>query len=309
MKQTCKQLLDEYTKRRRVYEAEKLAFSGVDGKDVYNIAAPIMHNDEFLLPARVEPRESEYSEVVFFGFEKGTWYPKKDIAAFRLQDPFWAEIKGELVFGGVEVFPHPTIPGALGWRTNFYRGPSPDKLEYFASGPDGMKDIRLIELPNGRIGVFTRPQGEVGGRGTIGYVEIDELDDLTPEICAEAELLHQFIPEEWGGANEVHLLKNGKLGVLAHIACFDDQQGKHYYAMVFGFDPATKKATPMQIIATRADFPPGASKRPDLEDVIFSGGLVRLPDGKAWFYAGLSDAEAGRILIDDPFVDYENAVF
>ena len=77
MKQTCKQLLDEYTKRRRVYEAEKLAFSGVDGKDVYNIAAPIMHNDEFLLPARVEPRESEYSEVVFFGFEKGTWYPKK----------------------------------------------------------------------------------------------------------------------------------------------------------------------------------------------------------------------------------------
>ena len=65
----------------------------------------------------------------------------------------------------------------------------------------------------------------------------------------------------------------------------------------------------MQIIATRADFPPGASKRPDLEDVIFSGGLVRLPDGKAWFYAGLSDAEAGRILIDDPFVDYENAVF
>ena len=49
---------------------------------------------------------------------------QKDIAAFRLQDPFWAEIKGELVFGGVEVFPHPTIPGALGWRTNFYRGPA-----------------------------------------------------------------------------------------------------------------------------------------------------------------------------------------
>ena len=96
----------------------------------------------------------------------------KDIAA-SAPDPFWAEIKGELVFGGVEVFPHPTIPGAPGWRTNFYRGPSPDKLEYFASGPDGMKDIRLIELPN--ESVCSPPAGRSRGRGTIGYVEIDEL--------------------------------------------------------------------------------------------------------------------------------------
>ena len=138
MRQTCKQLLDEYQKRRRVYEAEKLTFAGVDGKDVYNIAAPIIHNDEFLLPARVEPRESEYSEVVFFHLDQGMWYPKEGIRTFSLQDPFWTRIKGELVFGGVEVFPHPTIPNALGWRTNFYRGTSPDKLEYFASGPDGM---------------------------------------------------------------------------------------------------------------------------------------------------------------------------
>lgn len=307
MRQTCKQLLDEYQKRRRVYEAEKLTFAGVDGKDVYNIAAPIIHNDEFLLPARVEPRESEYSEVVFFHLDQGMWYPKEGIRTFSLQDPFWTRIKGELVFGGVEVFPHPTIPNALGWRTNFYRGTSPDKLEYFASGPDGMKDIRLVELQNGRIGVFTRPQGEVGGRGTIGYVEIDRLEELTPDVIAEAKLLPQFIPEEWGGANEVHLLKNGMLGVLAHIACFDESEGKHYYAMVFGFDPVTQKATPMQIIATRADFPPGERKRPDLDDVIFSGGLVRRPDGKAWFYAGLSDSEAGRILIDDPFLQYEHA--
>lgn len=306
MRQTCRQLLDDYKERRRVLVAEKFTFGGVDGRDVYNIATPLVHDDELLLPARVEPRESEYSQVVFFRQDNGTWFPKEGIPPLSLQDPFWTWIKGELVLGGVEVFPHPTIPNALGWRTNFYRGPSPDKLEHFASGPDGMKDIRLVELDSGRIGVFTRPQGQVGGRGTIGYVEIERLDELTPEVMAKAELLSQFVSEEWGGANEVHLLNNGKLGVLGHIACFDENQGKHYYAMVFAFDPLTKQASSMQIIATREDFPAGASKRPDLEDVIFSGGLVRLPDGTAWFYAGLSDAEAGRVLISDPFLQFEH---
>ena len=57
----------------------------------------------------------------------------------------------------------------------------------------------------------------------------------------------------------------------------------------------------MGIIATRSDFPSGESKRPDLQDVIFSGGLLRLEDGTAWLYAGLSDAEAARVLIADPF--------
>ena len=36
----------------------------------------------------------------------------------------------------------------------------------------------------------------------------------------------------------------------------------------------------MKLIATRADFPEGESKRPDLKDVVFSGGLQRLPKEK-----------------------------
>jgi hypothetical protein len=51
----------------------------------------------------------------------------------------------------------------------------------------------------------------------------------------------QFVAEEWGGANEVHLLKNGYLGVIGHIACFDQYKNKHYYSMVFAFNPKTKK--------------------------------------------------------------------
>jgi hypothetical protein len=41
-------------------------------------------------------------------------------------------------------------------------------------------------------------------------------------------------------------------------------------------------------------------------DVVFSGGLVRdVEEGKAVLYAGISDAEAQKIIIDDPFLPYE----
>jgi hypothetical protein len=56
----------------------------------------------------------------------------------------------------------------------------------------------------------------------------------------------------------------------------------------------------------RSDFPEGESKRKDLEDVIFSGGIQRQENGKALLFAGLSDAEAGFIELPDPFLQYEN---
>jgi len=301
MIQTCTELLQAYRQRRRVLKAEKLTFLGISGRDVYNIAAPICVGGEWFIPARVEPRETEYSEVMFFRQAGSAWVLAEDIPFLSLQDPFWVRIHGEVILGGVEVFPHPTKQGVLGWRTKFYRGQDLTSLRHFASGPDGMKDIRLAELPTGSIAVFTRPQGEIGGRGTIGYTEISALDELTSEVILQAELLPQFIPEEWGGANEVHVLKDGRLGVLGHIARFDEEGARHYFAMAFEYDPECQHASPMQIIAVREDFPPGDSKRPDLKDVIFPGGLVRQRDGTAWLYAGLSDAEAGRVLIPDPF--------
>jgi hypothetical protein len=301
MIQTCAELLRAYEASRKIFRAEKLKFMGVTGKDVYNIAAPIMDQGEWFIPARVEPRDTEYSQVMFFRQRGSAWVLAADVPPLNLQDPFWTRIGGEIVLGGVEVFPHPTRPDALGWRTKFFRGRTLTELEHFATGPDGMKDIRLAELPDGSIAVFTRPQGEVGGRGTIGYTQIANLEDLTTQAVEQASRLEQFIPEEWGGANEVHVLSDGTLGVLGHIARFDEAGNRQYYAMAFTFDPKSGQAGPMQIIATRQDFPPGESKRPDLNDVVFAGGLVRQPDGTAWLYAGLSDAEAGRVLIPDPF--------
>ena len=307
VRQSCAVLLEEYRQRSSTHKGDKgrkgykLQFTGVGGADVYNITAPFLDEGEFVIAGRVEARHTEYSQVRFFVERDGSWSPRPGSPVFDLQDPFVTFIGDELVFGGVEVFPHPTILNALGWRTRFYRGATIAALETFAVGPDGMKDIRLIAMENGKIGVFTRPQGEKGGRGTIGFTTVNSLEQLSIAVINDAPLLDQFMPEEWGGANEIHLLEDGLLGVLGHIACFDAGGNRHYYPMVFGLNPDTLETTPMKLIATRADFPEGESKRPDLKDVVFSGGLQRLPKGKARFFAGISDVEAHVLEIDDPW--------
>jgi hypothetical protein len=301
---SCQDLLAEYKKQAKPFRPERLQFTGVGDNDVYNITAPFEDQGEKVIAGRVESRDSESSTVVFF-VEKsdGTWVPRDGSPSFELQDPFFTRIKGELIIGGVQTFPHPTVENALMWRTVFYKGSSIETLRQFFNGPDGMKDLRIVELRDGSIGVFTRPQGEKGGRGKIGYTRIPSLQDLSIDLIEQAPLFTgQFNDDEWGGANELYLLDDGRVGVLGHIACFDADGGKHYYPMSFIFNPKDKSCSPIKIIAERSDFLPGAAKHHDLADVVFSGGLVRESDGTAVFYAGISDAEAHRIVIQDPFL-------
>ena len=305
-KASCQQLLADYKGKKVNYYGEKLQFDGVGNRDVYNITAPFEDGGELIIAGRVEERESEDSEVIFFRQRDGKWLPKEGSPTFCLQDPFVTRIGGELILGGVETFPHQEMEGLLNWRTLFYRGSDISSLQYFAQGPDGMKDLRLVKLEDGEIGVFTRPQGKVGGRGVIGFIKIDSLAELTINTIEKARLLkNQFLPDEWGGVNEAHLLKNGLLGVLGHIACFCNGRNRHYYSMVFPFDPEQEIAGAMEIIACRDDFPKGPAKNEKLVDLLFSGGLCRNNDGTATLYVGVSDAEAHRITIPDPFLRYE----
>ncbi|WP_226536133.1 MTP-1 family protein [Fictibacillus halophilus] len=306
MTKTCAELVEIYLEKDQPVNPEKLTFTGVGERDVYNITAPFEDEGELVIAGRVEARDTEHSEVYFFVNRDGVWTPREGAPVFELQDPFVTRIAGELVLGGVEIFPHPTNEGALGWRTAFYKGSSIEMLKQFFKGPDGMKDLRLAELKDGSIAVLTRPQGEKGGRGKIGFARIPSLEGLTLDVIEEAPLLEgQFAEGEWGGANELHLLSNGLIGVLGHIASFDEEGNRHYYPMVFELNPETGEHTEIQLIAIRDDFLAGASKRPDLVDVVFSGGLVWKEDGTADFYAGISDAEAHKITIKDPFDQFE----
>ena len=299
---TCQVLLAEFEEKKLSAKAEKIIFQGVGNNDVYNITAPFEQGGEWIIAGRVEARDSEQSQVIFFVEKAGKWVPKEGAPILDLQDPFYTIIAGELILGGVQTYPHPENPHWLAWRTVFYKGQDIFTLEPFFKGPDGMKDLRLVELKSGEIGVVTRPQGEKGGRGKIGYAKIKSLQELSVPVIENAPLLEeQFTEEEWGGANEIHLLENGLLGVLGHIACFDERGDRHYYPMVFTLDGETGEHSPIELIATRSMFLLGESKRPDLVDVVFSGGLVRDGQGKARLYAGISDAEAQVMTIEDPF--------
>jgi len=302
----CELLALEYRQQQRPnYRAEKLRFLGVEGRDVYNVAAPFMDEGRLVMPARVEPRQSELSEVVFFSDSgDGVWRPLGDVRTFRgLQDPFHTKIGSELVFGGVEVWTNPFHNYAIEYRTVFYRGRHLQDLKLFAVGPQWMKDIRLVELADGRVGVFTRPNGKFyGGQAQIGWTVLSSLDELSPESILKAELLpDRFSPGEWGGVNEAHLLGPNTVGVIGHIAHRTADGMLHYKAMTFTLRLQEEVVTPVRVIAERSDFLPGDAKRPELQDVVFSGGLTRYRDGMAHLYAGVSDAEAQRILIPDPF--------
>lgn len=299
---SVKVLLDAYEKEKQADEPAHLSFKEVGDRDVYNITAPFMINNQAVIAGRVERRDSEHSEIMFFHEKGEAWLPIGDAPVFTLQDPFVAVVQDDWVIGGVEIFPHPEQADALGWRTVFYKGKSLNGLTRFAQGPDGMKDIRLVELMDGHVGIFTRPQGEKGGRGRIGYTEVEKLDDLSIAVIEEAPLLDiPLIEEEWCGVNELHLIENGTIGALGHIACFDQDGDRHYYPISFVFEPNTQEVADLKIIARRANFLGSPAKRPDLVDVIFSGGLIRLSDGTARLYAGVSDAAAQAITIPDPF--------
>lgn len=295
-------LLKEY-REQNVSGGISLSLEGVLDKDVYNITAPFNWLGKVYIAGRVERRDSELAEIRFF--EKTVdnhFLLVENTAVLALQDPFITFVQGELILGGVEVFPKETDLTKLDWRTNLYRVESLNKVEKILSGPVGMKDLRIKELADRRILVLTRPQGDKGGRGKIGATVINNLSELTNEKIATAPLLRRnFAGEEWGGGNEIHLLENGKVGVLGHIACFDEAGDRHYYSLSFQLNEDFTEIEQEKIIAERADFAPSEPKRPDLADVVFSGGLIRKSDGYAELYAGIGDANAQKIIIPDPF--------
>ena len=294
--------------RLQAVPSRKLTFGGVGDRDVYNISAPFVMDHFSIIAGRVESRNVELSEIVFFSLHSSVWLPFPGAMTFPgLQDPCITFIDGDVILGGVR-FPVTLADGSTGWRMEFYRGKSLGSLKLFFTGPDKMKDIRMLQLKEGRVCVFSRPQGEKGGRGKIGFVIFASLAAVESRAVPDAPLFPtQCVEQEWLGANEAHLLTSGRVGVLGHIACFDAQEHRHYYSMAFCVDPQSGIATAPEIISTRSNFPDGPAKRPDLVDVMFSGGLIRNPDGTATLYAGLSDAEAGCVTIPDPFLKFETA--
>ncbi|WP_320129721.1 DUF1861 family protein [uncultured Sphaerochaeta sp.] len=304
MNYTVEALLKAYrAKGIQFFDNKRLSFEGQEGKDVYNPAYPLLLDGEFVLPARVECRNSEVSRILLFEPDKACdcWKRIPGSPSLPLQDPCWIPLGTSLLLGGVQV-DFSSKKEVQGWKTVFMNYDELTINTPFFTGPRGMKDLRFCSLPNGKIALFSRPQKTQGaGRGQIGFMVLDSLKELSIEAIEQAPLLGLFAEDEWGGVNQVQVLPNGLLGILGHIACFSSDMERHYYPMTFTLDPATGKLMKEpSIILERRDLLPGPSKRPDLQDVIFPGGCVQ-KDGNSKLYLGVGDAEVQTVVFKNLF--------
>ncbi|KRF10263.1 hypothetical protein ASG89_01645 [Paenibacillus sp. Soil766] len=307
-----------FEQNKTIYESVKLNFRGVDGYDVYNASIPFQWEGRSYIYGRVERREEWARSWVrlFENTGQDEWTLVPDSMVYQLEDPYLSVIGNQLVLGGTHVrYKMGRVDTYYGY---FYKGSDIQDMYYFTTGPEGMKDIRLVELADGRIGVFSRPKSEemrrkYGSTSMIGFDMINSLEELSGEIIENAPYITGLFDEgEWGGCNQAYLLDSGMVGVIGH-KCYkwkqeDGEEMKAYTNMSFILDPVKHEATDVKIIGTRSCYPAGPSKKTNLMDCAFTSGIVMREDGKVDLYSGIGDCEVGRITIDYPFEGYGNIV-
>ena len=300
----------EYMDSHEKPQGGVLRFYLPDGRDVYNCSTPFEYEGKTYIWGRVEKR-SKWATSVTFLFEKkddGTYERVKDCESYPLEDPFFEKIGDEYILGGTHVVKDKK--SIKTYYVYFYRGKSPFSLEYFTTGPDYMKDIRLIGLNNGKIGVFSRPRcdsimEQFGTVSQIGYTEINSLDELDADVIARATYIPGlFAEKEWGGVNQTVAIKNGLIGLIGqqgYTLFRDEKEYPIYVNTAYVYQPSENKIVEKKIIGVRADYPATDSKLPALAYCAFTSGIVHDSDNKVRLYSGLGDAHEGWIRIPDPF--------
>lgn len=293
---------------KKIYESCVLTFLGVDGYDVYNTSIPFSWKGRQYLFGRVE-RRTEWARSwvrLFEGTGKDEWTLVGEAPWYQLEDPYISLIHDTVVLGGTHVrYNQSEILTYYGY---FYKGKEIQDLYYYTTGPDYMKDIRLVELSNGKIGVFSRPRSEeilkkYRSESMIGFTVIESLEELSAEVIEQAPYIENVFGEgEWGGCNQCYLLESGRIGVIGHKCYKDEEHGQSvYFNTAFVFDSETRQITDEKIIGTRSCYPAGPAKKDNLQDCAFSSGIVMRDDGLVDLYSGIGDCKEGRIAIEYPF--------
>jgi len=307
---TFPQKKDLFEQEQKIRESALLTFTGVEGYDVYNCSVPFEYEGQTYLFGRVERRADWARSHVrlFRQVARDNFAAVEGSMIYPLEDPYISNIGGQWVMGGTHVVRSSRQIARL--YAYFYEGKDPHNLNYFTTGPENMKDIRLVELDDG-IGVFSRPRGEQvlkqhGSESVVGYATIIDLSELTADIIENAEVIgNMFAPYEWGGCNQCYALDSGLIGIIGH-KCYpkESEDGltlSVYTNVSFVFDPKAHRVIDEKIIATRASYPNAPAKKPGLVDCAFTSGISARPDGRFDLYSGLGDTFQGRVVIDDPF--------
>ncbi|MBQ7580736.1 MAG: DUF1861 family protein [Clostridia bacterium] len=320
MTKDLQQIRIEFEKNKKIYDSALLTFRDVkknvysssdDGFDAYNCSVPFIIGGKKYCYGRIE-KHNVWADSTVHLFEETSKDVFDEVAGamiYQNEDPYVQFIDGELVMGGTRVT---KSAGEINYfDASFYRGKDVDGMVYYTQGPMNMKDIRLVQMPDG-IGVFTRPDGK------IGFTKIKSMEELTPEVIKNAELIDAVDKNGYGGCNQCYYLSSGKIGVIAHMVYTkirDDKRPERVYVnTAFVFDPESRKTLENKIIGTRLCYPASDHVRikPDgipLDDTVFTSGFLLRDDGKVDLYSGVSDALQGRITIDYPFEGYGEVVY
>lgn len=310
------ELISNHETSKIIYNRGLLEFD-VNGYDVYNCSLPFEYEGKIYVWGRVEKREDWATSLtmLFEKSESGKFVRKAGVEALPIEDPFMVKIHGEYVLGGSHVVKEKGLIKT--YYMYFYRGKSPFALKYFTTGPDYMKDIRLVELEDGRIGLFSRPRcqaiiDEYGTESQIGFTIVDSLDDIDAEVIENAEYIPGiFAPKEWGGINQAISFGDGQIGLIGHQSYNLYQEGVEYPVYVntaLVYDYINKRIFDKKVIGVREDYPPTESKLKTLCKCAFTTGILLKNDDTVELYSGLSDVGEGVIEIPNPFKGVKCAV-
>lgn len=313
---TALDLRKEFEQTKKIYESKKLTFHGVEGFDVYNPSVPFVWQGKYYMFGRVE-RRGEWARSfvkLFTRVADDEWTLVPNSMVYQLEDPFVTTFGDTLLLGGTHVrYQQGRVDTYYDY---FYKGTDLHDLYYYTTGPDYMKDIRLVQMPDHRIGVFSRPRSEeirrkYGSESLVGFTVINGLEELTAERVENAKVLPDiFGKDEWGGCNQAFYLDSGKLGVIGHLCYLEESTAVSVYMnTAFVFDPENFTVQNLHIIGTRSCYPAGPAKTPKLVDCTFTSGIEMRSDGLVNLYSGIGDCEVGRIVIDYPFAGYGSIVY
>ena len=239
--------------------------------------------------------------------------PYGDAMAVRGEDPALTRILRTLPSGAIEsawllscvdARPFKDRPNMVETLvTKFYAGRRLDELELVAEGPPWMKDIRVSQLPDGRLGVYGRPQPTGNYSGNISYTEVPNLSHLTPEAIANASIIDETLfpvgSGLWGGVNDVIRADTSDASIallLAHRArrTGENGNGRNYEAVIYKHNVTKRTVVELGILATADQFPAGAVKADETVDtsgVAFPGGGYN--GTLSHMTIGVSDANVG----------------
>ncbi|MGX7196453.1 DUF1861 family protein [Enterococcus olivae] len=301
---------EKFEQNLDVQETSLLNFEGMEGWDVYNCSQPFFYKGKWYSYGRIERRKEWMRSWVrlFERTDQNRWSLVDDSMHYQLEDPYISFVHDQIVMGGthVQVVEEDVLKSYFGY---FYYGQDLEDLKYFTTGPENMKDIRLVELADRRIGVFSRPRNkklieQYGSESLIGFTIIDSLADLNAHVIENAEILPDLFGSlEWGGVNQAYLLDSGKIGVIGHLSYKEEDQSI-YTVMSFVLEPETLVIANYKMIATSKSFAKAPEKRPHLKECCFPSGIIYHNEDYCTLYSGVGDTCEAVTKIEYPFKGY-----